>query len=133
MLTYLQIRDESTVSIGKAENLFTVAVSGETITVRELIRSRIEQEVEAYNRKQPETFRMLVQPGGAERLLNGYKLPKPRLIDPQAQIQRAFEAFESNGFIVLVNERQVESLDEWIVLTPETSVTFLRLVPLVGG
>jgi len=133
MLTLLKIKDETTVSIGKPENVFTVAVTGETITVRELIRSRIEQEVEEYNRKQPQAFRLLVQPGGAEKVLNGFRLPKPRLIDPEAQYRKAIEAFEGNGFIVLVNDNQVESLEDRIILSPETTVTFLKLVPLVGG
>ncbi len=133
MLTQIKIRDESTVSIGKAENIFTVAISGEMLTVRELICARIEQEVREYNRNQPETFHTLVQPGGAVRHSSGFKFQKPRFIDPQAQIQMALEAFETSGFIVLVNDRQVERLDEWIVLSPETQVTFLKLLPLVGG
>ena len=46
--------------------------------------------------------------------------------------QRRLEAFP-NGFIVLVDDYQVQELDEEIALRPETSVTFLKLVPLVGG
>jgi hypothetical protein len=133
MLTSLLIHDETTASLGKAEYAFTVHVSGETITVRELIRQRVYQEVEQYNRERPAFFRMLVQPGEAERTLNGYKLAKPRLIDPLAQYEKAIETFETNGFIVLVDNFQVESLDSQIELRPDTSVTFLKLVPLVGG
>jgi len=32
-----------------------------------------------------------------------------------------------------VDDHQVDCLDTDISLTPETSVTFLKLVPLVGG
>jgi hypothetical protein len=134
MLTSLKIFDVTTASIGKkAEHSFTVRVSGEKATVRELIRLRIFQEVEEYNRSRPEAFRMLVQTAAAEQTLNGYKFKEPRLVDPQAQFEKALRAFESNGFIVLVDERQVGSLEEQISLRPETSVTFLKLVPLVGG
>jgi len=35
--------------------------------------------------------------------------------------------------MVLVDDRQAESLDEDIVVKPETRVSFLKLVPLVGG
>ena len=133
MLTFLNVRDQSTASLGKTENTFTVRVSGETITVRELIRLRVYQEVEAYNSRKPDVFRLLVQPGEAERTLNGFKFQKPHIIDPRAQYQKAIEAFEGNGFIILVDDRQVTGLDDEIALHPEMAVTFLKLVPLVGG
>jgi hypothetical protein len=133
MLTELLIRDESTASLGITEHSFTVHVSGEKISVRELIRLRVTQEVEEFNSRQPAVFRMLVQPNDTERTLNGYKFHKPRLIDPVTQYQKAVEAFDGNGFIVLVDDYQVQNLDDEIALRPETSVTFLKLVPLVGG
>jgi len=133
MLTELLIRDETTASLGKTEHSFTVHVSGEKISVRELIRLRVNQEVEDFNNRQPAVFRMLVQPNDTERTLNGYKFHKPRLVDAMTQYDKAIEAFEGNGFIVLVDDYQIESLDDEIALRPETSVTFLKLVPLVGG
>ena len=133
MLTKLLIRDETTASLGKTEHTFTVHVSGEKISIRELIRQRVTQEVEEYNSRQPAVFRMLVQPNDTERTLNGFKFHKPRLVDPDTQYEKAIEAFEGNGFIVLVDNYQIESLDTEIAFQPETSVTFLKLVPLVGG
>jgi len=133
MLTKLLIRDETTASLGKTEHTFTVHVSGEKISIRELIRQRVTQEVEDFNSRQPAVFRMLVQPSDTERTLNGFKFHKPRLIDPITQYEKAIETFEGNGFIVLVDDRQVEHLDDEIALHPETTVTFLKLVPLVGG
>ena len=133
MLTKLLIRDETTASLGKTEHTFTVHVSGERIRIRELIRQRVYQEVEEFNSRQPTVFRMLVQPNDTERTLNGYKFHTPRFVDPLPQYEKAIEAFEGNGFIVLVDDRQIESLDTEISLHPETSVTFLKLFPLVGG
>ena len=133
MLTKLLIRDETTASLGKAEHTFTVHVSGEKISIRELIRLRVYQEVEEFNSRQPAVFRMLVQPNDTERTLNGFKFHKPRLINPETQFERAIQAFEGNGFIVLVDDFQVQELEDEIALHPETSVTFLKLVPLVGG
>ncbi|HTX78377.1 MAG TPA: hypothetical protein VMC62_01850 [Longilinea sp.] len=133
MLTSLRIFDTTTASIGKPENSFTVLVTGEKITVRELIHLRIFQEIADYNLKQPAVFKMLIQPSEAERVLNGYMFHKPRNVDPQAQFEKAIAAFESNGFIVLVDDQQINSLDDEIALRPDTSVTFLKLVPLVGG
>jgi hypothetical protein len=133
MLTELLIRDETTASLGKTEHTFTVHVSGEKISIRELIRQRVTQEVDEFNNRQPAVFRMLVQPNDAERTLNGFKFHKPRFVDPALQYEKAIEAFEGNGFIVLVDDYQIQGLDDEIALRPETTVTFLKLVPLVGG
>ena len=77
-------------------------------------------------------FRGLVQPTAAERALNGER-DKPRRVDPERQFDAAVTAFARNGFVVLVDDRQVEDLDEPIDLRRDTEVTFLRLVALVGG
>ena len=34
---------------------------------------------------------------------------------------------------MLVDDRQVDELDEEIEIRPDTTVTFLKLVPLLGG
>jgi hypothetical protein len=133
MLTELLIRDETTASLGKTEHTFTVHISGEKISLRELVHLRVTQEVEEFNSRQPAVFRMLVQPNDTERTLNGYKFHKPRLVDADTQYEKAIEAFEGNGFIVLVDDYQIENLDDEIAFRPETSITFLKLVPLVGG
>ena len=73
------IRDESVTGQTVAE--FPIDLLTEQITVRELIRSRIYQEVDDFNHKLPEIFRGLVQPTDAERTLNGFKLREPRQID----------------------------------------------------
>ena len=103
------------------------------ITVRELIEARVRDEVERYNAAQPEVFNMLVAPAHAERVLNGYKFKEKKRLDWRAQYEKAIEAFDRNGFIVLVDERQAESLEQIIEITPAMNVTFLKLVPLVGG
>ncbi len=50
-----------------------------------------------------------------------------------ADRERALKAFTANGLIVLVGDRQVTELDEEVEVTADTEVTFLRLIPLVGG
>jgi hypothetical protein len=131
MPTILTVRDEST--SGKTLNEFVLDLLTERFTVRELIRSWVYQEVQDYNRRLPERFKGLVQPTDAKETLNGFKLKKPRQIDWKTQFEKAVEAFEAKSVLILVNERQVESLDEEIVVGPETSISFLRLTMLVGG
>lgn len=131
MPTTLTIHDETT--SGRKTNTFTLDCLTEHLTVRELIRARIYQEVQDYNLKEPEYFRGLVEPSNAEKVLNGYKLRAKRKIDWEEQYQKALEAFERNGFFVLVGERQAESLDQQFEVKVDTEVSFVKLVPLVGG
>jgi hypothetical protein len=131
MATQVTIRDETTA--GQTTGEFVIDLLTERVTVRELIRSRVYQEVQDYNRHQPEVYRGLVQPTDAEACLNGCKVRTARLIDWHKQFDTALEAFEANQFLVLIDERQAEGLDEEFTVEPGTSVTFLRLVPLVGG
>ena len=131
MSATITIHDETT--SGQKTNTFTLDCLTEHMTVRELIRARIYQEVQDYNQREPEYFRGLIEPTAAERVLNGYKLKVKRKINWEEQYQRALEAFDRNGFFVLVGNRQAESLDEAFEVKVETEVSFVKLVPLVGG
>ena len=127
----LTIHDQT--ATGRSVGQTVVEFLTERITVRELIRSRVYQEVQDYNHRQPETFRGLVQPDDAEKTLNGYRLRQPRQIDWKAQYEKACDAFERNGFFILIDDHQAMSLEEEIVLYPTTTVSFVQLTPLVGG
>ncbi len=134
MSTTLTIRDETTFAFGDdSDGAFTLDVPTERITVRELIRTRVYEEVRDYNLRQPEYFRGLVQPTDAERTLNGFRVRPGRRLDPDKQFEGAIGSFYRNGFLVLVDDRQVDELEEEIEVGEETTVTFLKLVPLVGG
>lgn len=127
----ITVRDETT--SGHVTDALTLDFPHERVTARELIRSRVYQEVEDYNRRKPDHFRGLVRPADAEQTPNGSRLGPHRRIDWKEQYERALEAFERNGFFILVDDRQVEALDEELTLRHDTRVSFLRLVPLVGG
>jgi hypothetical protein len=127
----LTVRDET--AAGQVTHELTLDLVAERLTVRELIRSRVFQEVKDYNARQPEIFRGLVQPTDAERALNGCKPKKGRMIDWQQQFDKAVQAFEANQVLILVNDEQVDSLDDEFELKHDTRVSFLRLTPLVGG
>jgi hypothetical protein len=130
-MTTLTVHDAT--ASGRKTNTFTLDCLTECMTVRELIRTRIYQEVRDYNRKEPEYFRGLVEPTDAECVLNGYKLKAKRKIDWEEQYQQAIEAFERNRFFVLVGDKQATGLDEEFEVKVETEVSFVKLVPLVGG
>src|SRR5688572_30480313 len=81
-----------------------------SITLRELIRLRVREEVARYNARPTEWFNGLVRPTAAEEDLNGYRLRTPSRIDWERQADAAVTAFGRNGFFVLVADRQVEDL-----------------------
>jgi hypothetical protein len=123
--------DETTA--GERAEAWHLEIFEERLALREVIRRRVFQEVAEHNARQPQVFRGLVQPGDTERTLNGYRLRTPRRVDAEEQFTRAVEAFGRNGFVVLVDDRQVEDLDAEIEIRAGTEISFLKLVPLVGG
>jgi len=137
MAATLTVNDESL--NGAINHSLTLEFLTERVTVREVIRERVYEEVRQYNATQPEYFHGLVQPTDAEATLNGYRVraagpakSRPK-IDWEAQYARAIEAFQRNGFFVLVDDRQLESLDDEITVGPGSAISFVKLVPLVGG
>ncbi len=130
-MTMVTIQDATTA--GTVTNEMELEFLQDTLTVSELIRERVYQEVVAYNSKLPEYFRGLVEPTEAEKTISGYKLAKPRTINWETQCELALEAFKKNGYLVLINNKQADSLDEEIPLAPDMLIRFLKLVPLVGG
>ncbi len=131
MLAALKIVDET--PTGEVLREVTLMLASERITVRELIERRVREEVASFNARSTDVFHGLIQPSDTERELNGYRLRKPRQLDADAQCTEALRAFESNGFFMLVDDRQAESLDEEIIVGPDVRVSFVKLVPLVGG
>jgi hypothetical protein len=123
--------DETTA--GERRDAWHLEIFEERLPLREVIRRRVFQEVAEFNADQPELFQGLVQPSDTERELNGYRMRQRRRVDPEEQFLRAVEAFSRNGFVVLVDDRQVEELDHEVELRMGTEITFLKLVPLVGG
>ncbi|MFI1584839.1 hypothetical protein [Embleya sp. NPDC020630] len=121
-------------------------------TLREIIRRRVFQEaarfeVDAFDSdgtgragsgkaesstKTATVFEDVFRPASGEA--HADRGPKSaRFREPERQYALAIEAFERNGFVVLVGDRQVEDLDEPVTLAGDTEIVFLRLIALVGG
>jgi hypothetical protein len=105
----ITLYDETT--LGEKSPGLTLTIPTQRITARELIRQRIDREVDDYHQNQSQPFQELVQPSDSERLLNGYKLwtarkidsPLERLHQRVQQFELAIAALANNGFILLVN------------------------------
>lgn len=98
----LTVRDETTT--GDVLRALEVQFEAERLTARELIATRVHQEV---------------RERGAR--------------DAEAQTEVALRAFERGSVLLLVDDKQVDDLGAEVVLTPGSTVAFLQLVPLVGG
>src|SRR5262245_60325487 len=109
----MTIRDET--AAGRAVGSMVLDAPG-TVTVRDLIRLRVREEVARYNAQPSDRFYGLVRPTEAEEGLNGYRMRGRTRIDWEKQADAAVTAFTRNGFFVLIGDRQVEDLDEVLAL-----------------
>lgn len=117
----------------KVSNKIDVQFSRAQVTVRDIIEARVQKEVADYNQKLPEYFNGLVQPTNAEKTLNGYRVKERKVIDAEKQVYIALHAFGKNAYFVLVDNKQVESLEQEVTLSANSIVKFVKLTPLVGG
>lgn len=111
----------------------TLTLVSEKVTVRGLIRRRVEAEVRKYNEADVNPFRGLVRPLNKERIPNGYSRPK---LNADEQLRVATDAFCSGSILLLFNDRQITDLNDHVTLgetAREDALTFIKLVPLVGG
>jgi hypothetical protein len=127
----LTIKDET--AGGKTVNEIEVSFASELTTVKEIIETRVAAEVKTYNNKMPEYFHGLVQPSDAEKTLNGYRLKDKKKVDAEKQCLIALDAFQKNGFFILIDNIQSESLEQMLVINDKTNISFIKLTPLVGG
>lgn len=122
---------------GRRIHQHTISIESERLTVRDLIAARVSEEVRLHNDKLAFQVNSLIQvdPTSAEAQLNGapkgYR--KLTVADTEKQTYLAWDAFQKNGFFILVNDRQATSLDEQLMLSKDTVVSFVRLTQLVGG
>lgn len=124
----LTINDET--ASGKLLNEISLQFEKEYISVEELIKSRIEQEVKKYQDRTESYRNGLVLPEEIEQRLNR----KPKIaIDLEKQVYIALDAFNKNGYFILVDDEQVDELDQKFLIDKATKVSFIKLTPLVGG
>ena len=103
----------------------------------ELIKQRVYSEVEEYLNSATKRTGRLVEPTIVESALNRGNSKsldfKTKSVDAEKQYYLALEAFQKNGFFIIVDDKQVNDLNEKISITSRTSATFVKLTPLVGG
>jgi hypothetical protein len=110
-------------STGDPTGTITLPDLPDGITLRQLIRTRVREEVARANMGPWRVLMGLVQPADPTRIP----------IDWQVQADAAINLFLANGYIVLVNGVQVVDLETRIDLKRDPDVRFIRLTPLSGA
>ncbi len=102
-----------------------------TLSVRELIESRVEQEVN----HRPS----LIRPSDGLNFLPQLATPQtdethPPINDSIETLKEiALKSFTTNGFFLLVDDVQLTELEQQVTLNDGSHIIFLKLVPLTGG
>jgi hypothetical protein len=99
-------------TLGGPAQSFPFVLPTEELTVRDLLHERVHQSLSDREAREP---------------------TESPAHDRNAAHERACAAFTAGQLLVLVDDRQVATLDERVRVNTRTEVTFLRLAPLVGG
>ncbi|PSS47025.1 hypothetical protein [Pseudomonas sp. BBP2017] len=129
----LTVRDESV--SGEVFEAFALHFPSASITVRQLIRERVHQEVLLHTQSADSHQRQcLVVASALEATLNSARqMTEQRPVDWRKQADIACQAFERNGFVILLDEQQAEHLDDILTIRHDSVASFIKLTPLVGG
>ncbi len=131
MAVMVRVRDEIP---GRARGpAFEMWLEPAPPTVRELIRRCVEQEAARVQASPAVAAPVLVERDEKERLLNGERSLNQPPLDVEEQFRRACQAFQAQRVILLLGERQALALEEPVEVASGSEITFLRLVPLIGG
>lgn len=134
--------------LGRTKPLFTdwriplppeLSCDGNRLTLRELLKRIVLEEVEAFRTRQEQ--QRLTRVLTKAEIQQGVDLGKVDMggrnlqqqVDPQVAVDNALQSFEDGFYFVFIDDEQQQDLDAEVYLKPNSHVTFLRLVPLVGG
>lgn len=99
----------------------TIDLETEITSVSNIIKARVIKELENYD--------------NPNNLMNAHEIEKilNNKMNKDEQISSALKAFENNAYFILIDNVQAKSLDQVVVVDKNTSVSFIKLTPLIGG
>ena len=127
----IKINDEDV--RGECYHSFRIPNDADNLTVRDLIRLRIETEVKDFNVRRPLCFFALVQPEEAEITAKGYRLKTHHDIDWQLQYEAALDAFDKKSFLINIAGKDFQSLDDVIETPDSVEINFVKFNEIIGG
>ncbi len=111
---------------------------GSAFTVRQLVTELTKAGVEDYNRRrqEPEILKCLTKENIEDQAERGKisfgVIYGEEAADFQKAADNALQCFEDGIYRIFLDEKPLESLDEAIVVTEESTFTFVRLTMLTG-
>ena len=120
-------------------NEIPIQLSSERITLSDLIQQKVINKIKEVNKniktKSISPFYKTTQ----EQVLNQDAIQKrfaklkDGTIDAEKACYEALAGFQKNVFFVILDGQQREELQEELILTQNSEVRFIQLMPLVGG
>ena len=139
----LKVRDTS--MFGEVLFEMDLVFKGKTVSVAQLIETRVRKEcalraqgaieklpihnIFDLDEKEIKLNELLEKQEKARNDIAG-KLTETYL---QQHVTTALKGFDSNQYFVVIDDQQVESLEQTVIIEPSTKVSFMRLQALVGG
>ncbi|MBN1318591.1 MAG: hypothetical protein JXA42_24130 [Anaerolineales bacterium] len=114
-------------------------IGWEQITLNDLISRIVLEEVAAFRKRQSELrlFKVLttseIEQAASKGKVSMGGQDLDQAVDEQAAVETALQAFQDGFYLVFVNGQQVPTLDSIVLMSEETQITFVRLIPLAGG
>ncbi|HEY1013607.1 MAG TPA: hypothetical protein VGE07_12930 [Herpetosiphonaceae bacterium] len=105
-----------------------IALAEREITARELIGEHVRAEVARAQARREGSLAL-------HYLLDEQiqRQPAERALDAEAEVASAIAGFAAKRYVLMVDGVSVTGLDQPLPLTERSSVSFVRLMPLIGG
>ena len=117
---------------GRASSPTLVTLSERTLTARALIAEYVRAEVAQMEQRQSSSLALHYMLADDLRAR-----PSPpcnaRRLNPEAEVRRAWNGLKHRRFMLVVDGVTVDDLDTALSITERSRVSFVRLLPLVGG
>lgn len=109
------------------------------ISLLDLIDAVVRSEVESFRMRQLDG--RLLQVLSKDQIEAGAVLGRvtsggsdlDQAVESETAVATALEAFRDGLYFVFVDDQQIESMDQIVTVTGDSTLLFVRLVPLVGG
>jgi len=113
--------------------------NGDSLKLRDLIRSIVVKEVDAFKRRQEERklarvmSRQEIEHGAERGKVDPGERDLKQSVNTEDAVGVALQAFEYGLYFVFIDEVQQTNLDSEVFLKTDSKVVFLRLTALAGG
>jgi hypothetical protein len=109
-----------------------VMLSERTLPVREVIAEHVRAEVDRAQQYRMSSLALHYMLADDLRA-NPAPVAAPPTFDAEAEIRRAWAGLATGRYLLVVDGASVTDLDATLALTERSRVSFVRLLPLIGG